>query len=77
MPVKRDRNAVDRYCGITFDDDARGMPVDRTNASIPLSRHGNAVDEYGRGSSNHFAAVASCVTESNHILHGLLSIAMS
>lgn len=69
MPLERDRNAIDQYRRITFDDNARGVPGDRTNACIPLSRHSNAVDERGRGSGNHFATVAGGITESNHVFH--------
>lgn len=45
MPVEGNRNAVNRHCRIAFNYDTRGMPGDRANACIPLSRHRNAVDE--------------------------------
>ena len=45
MPVERDRETVDRYRRISFNDNAMGVPGDRTNACISLSRHSNAVDE--------------------------------
>lgn len=69
MSLKGNGYAADPHQWITFGDDAGDMSLDRTNARISLSRHGNAMHKRGAGRGNYLAAVTGQVAESDYAFH--------